>query len=206
MTDVYVVYAAAISAAAAITGAAVPLVTTALREERGTERARQEQERARQEQLAQARHDACVQLLSTVLRLKVLVENNHQYHGPELAERLAEIRQCAADAQVEAVRVALMVPLELADSAQRLAETAGRLADTVTAKTSLAIRGSAEAPDFNELDKGVHTFRELAMADRYPATPAGPGAGPAHGGAVTGAGLWRRPRAWPVLPRRSHRR
>jgi hypothetical protein len=201
MADVAVIYAAVISAAAAITGAAVPLRSAARREERVAERARQERERTQQEQRATERQEACVQLLNTVLGLKVRVESNHQYHGPELAERLAEIRRCVVDARVEGLRVALMVPPELADSAERLAEAARCLAETVIAKTSLEIRGSAETPDVHELDKCVDDFMSLTRA-----MLAGPGAGPARGDAGTAVGRWRRPRAWPVPRRRSRHR
>jgi hypothetical protein len=188
------VAATAVGGAIGIIAATVPLVIAAVREGRRAER-------DRRERLAQERHQACVRLLSTVLGLRVRVENAQVDHGEGLAARLAEIRQCAAEARVEAVGITPMVPADLAGSGKRLAEAAYRLAATVTANTKLQLHGSPEPPDFSELDECVDDFEKFARS-----TLAGPGAAPARDGAGTAVGRWRRPRAWPVPLRRSRRR
>jgi hypothetical protein len=158
MTDVSI-YVAVISAAAGIVGAAVPQVSTAIRDGRRAER-------HRQERIAGARQQACVQLLDTVLNLRVHVADYYDYYGDEMATRLAEIRQYAANAQVEALRVGLMVPVGgLEKAAERLAEAAGRLADTAASVVGRQLGASAQAADFGELDECTAAFRALAKSD-----------------------------------------
>jgi hypothetical protein len=151
MADVSI-YVAVISAGAGIAGASISQVTTAIRDTRRAER-------DRKERLADARHQGCVQLLRTVLELRVRVANNYDYHGEEMAARLAEIRECAARAEVEAVSIALMVPPDLARTAERLAAAAGRLATEATQNASLRLGASTRAPDFSELNDCVTAFK-----------------------------------------------
>lgn len=157
MADVSI-YVAVISAGAGIIGATISQATTAIRDGRRAER-------DRKERLADARHQACVRLLREVLNLRVRVANNQDYHGEEMAARLAEIRECAATVEAEAVGVALMVAPELAKMADHLALAAARLATVATENTSLQLGASTQAPDFSELDDRVAAFKALAVAD-----------------------------------------
>lgn len=162
MTDVSV-YVAVISAGAAIVGASLPQLSAIIQDGRKAKRDRRQAERDRQEQLADQRRRACVQLLRTALRLRVLVMNVQDYHGAELAPLLAEIRDCAATAEVEAVSVALMVPPGHGKAAERLAEAAGRLALVAARNASLQLGASVQPPDFSELDECVQGFKAMAM-------------------------------------------
>jgi hypothetical protein len=162
MTDVSV-YVAVISAGAAIIGASLPQVSAIIQDGRKAKRDRLQAERDRQEQVADQRRRACVQLLRTALRLRVLVMNVQDYHGTELASLLAEIRDCAATAEVEAVSVALMVPPGHGKAAEQLAEAAGRLAFVVARNASLELGASVQPPDFSELDECVQGFKAMAM-------------------------------------------
>ena len=157
MADVSI-YVAVISAAAGIVGATISQATAAIRDGRRAER-------DRKERLADARRQACVQLLRTVLDLRVRVANNADYHGGEMAARLAEIRECAATAEVEAVSVALMVAPELGKVAEQLASAAARLATVATENASLQLGASTQTADFSELDDRVAAFKALAVAD-----------------------------------------
>ena len=151
MVDVSV-YVAVISAAAGIIGATTPQAITVFRDGRRADR-------DRRERIAGARQEACVQLLDTVLKLRVHVADYCDHPGNEKASRLAKIRQCAANAQVEALRIGLMVAAGgLGNAAERLAEAAGRLADTAA-----NLGASAQIADFGELDQCATTFRAFAM-------------------------------------------
>jgi hypothetical protein len=150
MADVSI-YVAVISAAAGIVGATVPQASTAIREARRAER-------DRQDRLSEERRQAYVQLLRTVLDLRVLVANSHEHHGGEMAARLAEMRQFAADARVTAAGIELMVqaPPALGDTAERLAQAADRLAEAVAENASLP-------PDFRELDECIRAFKDQCL-------------------------------------------
>jgi hypothetical protein len=162
MADVSV-YVAVISAGAAIVGASLPQLSAIVQDSRKAKRDRLQAERDRQEHLADQRRQACVQLLRTALRLRVLVVNVQDYHGAGLAPLLAEIRDCAATAEVEAVSVALMVPPGHGKAAERLAEAAGRLAFVAACNASLQLGASVQPPDFSELDECVQGFKAMAM-------------------------------------------
>jgi hypothetical protein len=164
MTDVSV-YVAVISAGAAIIGASLPQLSAVIQDSRKAKRDRLAAERDRQEQLADQRRQACVQLLRTTLRLRVLVVNVQDYRGTELGPLLAEIRECAAAAEVEAVSVALMLSPSQGKAAERLAEAAGRLALVAARNASLELGASVQPPDFSELDECVQGFKAMAMAD-----------------------------------------
>jgi hypothetical protein len=157
MADVSI-YVAVISAGAGIIGATLSQVTAAVQDGRRAER-------DRRDRLADARHRACVRLLRTVLNLRVRVANIQDYHGEDMAGRLAEIRECAATAEAEAVSVALMVAPELAGMADQLASAAARLATAAIENASLQLGASTRAPDFSELDDRVAAFKALAVAD-----------------------------------------
>jgi hypothetical protein len=157
MADVSI-YVAVISAAAGIVGATIPQAATAIRDGRRAER-------DRDERFADTRRQACVQLLRTVLDLRVRVANNQDYHGEEMAARLAAIRECAATAEVEGVSVALLVGPELATAAEQLASAAARLATVAVESASLQLGASTRAPHFGELNDCVAIFKTLAAAE-----------------------------------------
>ena len=158
MADVSV-YVAVIAGTAAIAGAAVPQVSTAIRDGRRAERHRQERN-------ARARQEACVQLLDTVLNLRVHVADYYDSRGDQMTALLPDIRQCSANAQVEALRLGLMVGVgDLDKAAERLVQAAGRLADAAEGVVGRNLGASAETADFGELDECVAAFRTLAKSD-----------------------------------------
>jgi Mn2+/Fe2+ NRAMP family transporter len=145
-----------ISAAAAILGAAVSPVTTVFQSSR---RAQQE----RQERQETARRQACIELLRAAVDLRALVANNHDYHGDEMAARVAQVRQYAADARVHAFNIALLAPRRLAHSAGELAAATGRVAVATAADTDLGMGVSVRAPDFARLDACIDDFTSQAL-------------------------------------------
>lgn len=158
MADVSI-YVAVISGATGVIGASVPQAVTAIRESRRAERDHRERQAA-------ARRQACVDLLRTVLGLRASVANFHDHHGADMAGRLAEIRDRAAAAEVEAAVIALVFQSgELAKAAGRLAEAAGHLVTAAEQNASLDLGVSTGAPDFEELTKRVEIFRVLAVKE-----------------------------------------
>ncbi len=117
----------------------------------------------RVQHLTAVRH-ACMALYDTAADLRTQVQNNHEYHGEEMAARLAQVRQRAADASKHAVSIALMVPPELAHSAWQLAEAAFRVAESAGAGTNLDMGRSVSAPDLADLDARTAAFRERAVS------------------------------------------
>ena len=95
---------ALISPAAAIIGAAVSQLMLTFREGRQANRDRQERDMT-------ARRQACLDLLSAVGQLRAQVAGNYEYHGLEMAGRLAEVRQRAVEAELAAIAVSLCRPV-----------------------------------------------------------------------------------------------
>jgi hypothetical protein len=158
MADVSI-YVAIIAGAAGIAGSAVPQVSTTIRDGHRAER-------QRQERIARARQEACVQLLETVLNLRVHVADYYDSRGDQMAALLADIRQYAANAQVEALRLGLMVGVgDLDKAAERLVQAAGRLADAAEGVAGRHLGAPAQAADFGELDECTAAFRALAKSD-----------------------------------------
>jgi hypothetical protein len=155
MADVSI-YVAVISASAALLGSAIVPVSTA-------HQVRVQARRDRQERRETALRQACMDLLRAAADLRTQVANNHEYHGNEMAARLAQVRQHAADAGVHAVSIALQAQPRLADPARRLAEAADRLAVATAGNTDLAMGVSVRPPDFTELDACVEAFGNSAM-------------------------------------------
>jgi hypothetical protein len=156
MADVSI-YVPVISASAAILGAAVSPVSTVYQQARQARFARREQHatEVRQE---------CIQLLRAVLDLRARVENNCDYHGDQMAARLAGVRQNAADAGVHATSIALLAPRKLANSASELAAAGVRLAASAAKNTDLKLGACVGPPDFGELDGCIMNFRDEAVA------------------------------------------
>jgi hypothetical protein len=152
------VYVAVISAAAGIVGSAVPQATSVIRDSL-------RDRRIRAERLAGQRSRACVGLLRTVLDLRVRVANIYDYYGDQMTEQRAEIRDCAARAEVQAIKVALLgQSTELGEAAQKLAAAAARLAAAAAESASVQLRASTTAPDFTELDKLTEVFKSLTLS------------------------------------------
>ncbi|MGD0699464.1 MAG: hypothetical protein ABSA02_06235 [Trebonia sp.] len=144
-------YVAAITAAAAVLGAAVSPVSAAYQNSRQAVRNRAERRDA-------AVRQACVGLLRAARDLRVQAANTAAYHGPEMGSRLERIRQLGADAALHADEVALLVPVGIADSAALLAAAASRLATSTQANVKSALAASIRDPDFTELDRCIAGF------------------------------------------------
>jgi hypothetical protein len=155
MADVSI-FVPVISAAAAILGAAVLPVTTVFH---SSHQARQE----RFERHDMAGRQACIELLRAAVDLRALVANNHDYHGDEMAARLAQVRQYAADARVHAFNIALIAPQRLADSARELAAATDGVAVAAAKDTDLSMGVSVRAPDFARLDACIADFTKRAL-------------------------------------------
>ena len=112
-----------------------------------------------------ARRQACLDLLSAVGQLRAQVAGNYEYHGLEMAGRLAEVRQRAVEAELAAIAVSLLPPGSLASPAADLADAVRRLAQATQADTDLRNGAmlSGRSPDFAGLDAGVTAFRLTAM-------------------------------------------
>jgi len=157
MTDVPL-SVAVITASAAVLGAAIPQVSIAVQ-------SALQAGRDRQERYQSDMRRACVKLMRAVEDLRTQVANNHDYHGDEMAARLAQVREHAAAAEVQAVRIALLVPQTLAEPAQELAVAASRLAEKAAENTDLVEGVSRLRPDFGELDACVAAFKDVAVND-----------------------------------------
>lgn len=147
------IYVAVIAALAAILGASVTPLTSAAfsaREARG---------KRHEEHMAEVRAES-VELLRTAWDLWAMTQNNHEYHGSEMATRLAKVRERAADAAVGAATITLLTPGLLADAATDLANAAKRLAAVAVANTDLDRGVSKEAPNLAELDSRIDMFVE----------------------------------------------
>ena len=146
-----------ISAGAAVAGAAVTQIISAVRDGRKAKH-------DREERYDDATRQAFVQLLQAAGDLRTQVENNFEYHGDEMPARLAQVRQYAEATRVHAASVALRVPEALAELAEQVATAAGHLALVSAEKTNLQLGAMRELPNFNELDNSVRAFRRAAIA------------------------------------------
>src|SRR5216683_915362 len=136
-------YVAAITAAAGVAGAAIPAIAVIIRDVR-------QAERDRRERRAEAKRQACLDLLRTAGELRTRVANTLQDPGDQIGARLAEIRESEGAVHLHAAGVALLAPGKLAGPAAR-----------DTDRRSITIR----PPDFSGLDESVAAFRRTAVAD-----------------------------------------
>lgn len=165
MADVPV-FVAAITAGAALLGAAITPVSTAIQNSRQVKRDREERHDT-------ALHEACVALLRTIGELRDQVENNYEYPGgDEMGARLAQMRQFVTAAKVHAVSIALLEPRALAKLADQLAKAAERLGVTAAASTDPRVRASNRRPEFGELDACTEAFCEGAVDHARGKSPA----------------------------------
>jgi hypothetical protein len=157
MPDVSV-YAALIAGAAGVSGAAVPAFTLFIQNVR-------QAGRDRRDRSAEAGRQACLDLLRAAGELRMRVANAADYHGTEMAARLAEIRECDAAAQLHAVSVALLAPKKLTEPAAQLAAAAGRLVAVTEQSTNLDRGLIVPRPGFAELDEELTAFRRTVVAN-----------------------------------------
>jgi hypothetical protein len=160
-------YTAAIAAAAAIAGATVPAVTIVIREGRQARRARQDRQ-------ADEKRQACLDLLRAAQQLRVKVANAAQYHGPEMAARLEEIRACEADVQLHAAQAALLTTEELGGLAESLADTADQLTTQAIDRTDMQAGEMPLKPDLHGLKQRIKDFRVAVISERRARTTGGP--------------------------------
>ena len=159
MADVPI-YVAAITAASGILGALVSPFALTYREGRQAKRDRRERE-------VTAKRQACLDLLSAAGQLRTQVANNYEYFGPEMRDRLGEVRRLAAAAELAAVAVSLQAPGEVAEPARKLATASTRLAEHTAADTDLrnGSMNSGSRPSFAELDACVTAFLRAATKE-----------------------------------------
>jgi hypothetical protein len=136
--------AAIISASAAVAGATIPAVATAVTTARMKLHERRESHETE-------RREACLALVQAVGDLRTQVMSNFEYHGPETAARLALVRAHAAAVRLYAIRVALAAP-PLSVPADGLAAAAEQLARATAAATDLNLCAMVNQPDLTELD------------------------------------------------------
>ena len=165
MTDVPL-YTAVIAGCAAVVGAAIPTIGVVVQGALGARRDRQERYEADKGQ-------ACVELVQAAENLRTQVADNHDYHGDEMGERLAQVRAFAALARVQAVRISLMAPQRLSEAAQALAAAASRLAEAAEASTNLQQGASTARPGFRDLEDCIAAFKAEAVRDAQAAKQAG---------------------------------
>jgi hypothetical protein len=152
------VYVAVITAAAAVIGAAVSQVPILIRDVR---QARQD----RRERHSDARRQACLNLLGAAGELQAKVENAGQYHGEDMRDKLAEIRDCAAAVKQNAAAIELLAPRPFAALAASLAREAVVFAQQAVANTDLKLNQMVDLPNSGELEQAAEAFRERAVAE-----------------------------------------
>jgi hypothetical protein len=157
MTDVPT-YVAIITAGAGIIGAAIPQVTTVIRDVR-------QAERDRRERSATATREACVALLRASGEVRTLAEGIRTYRGEPngMRERVAAVRDRAEETQVHAAEVGMLAPARLAESADQVASAASDLARDVLAKTDLDKGIPIDDPDVAKLVDSIAAFRRAAV-------------------------------------------
>jgi ParB-like chromosome segregation protein Spo0J len=97
--------------------------------------------------------------------LRARVANTADYHGDEIGDRLAQIRESEAAIHLHAAAVALLAPENLAEPADLVARAATRLVMAAEEKVDPNAKQMVTKPDFKEFDKSVEAFRDKAVAD-----------------------------------------
>lgn len=150
MQDVSI-YVAIITAGAGLLGAGVAQLPGYARDRRQARQARQD---SRDDSLRQV----CIDLLGAAEELLADVANAVDYHGGEMASRVAGIRTTGATLQERALAAQLLAGGDLASAAERLASVARAFAADAEAKADLSL-GSMRATDPAELTQAVASFR-----------------------------------------------
>lgn len=151
-------YVAIVTAGAGIIGAAIPHVTTVIRDTR-------QAERDRRERLAQALRDVCVDLLRAAGELRTLTENIASYRGDANGMRalVGDVRGHAEATRLHAARVGLEASGQLAESAYQLATAASDLVGDVERNIDMdrgVVIGHASV---NALVSSIAAFQEAAV-------------------------------------------
>lgn len=151
-------YVAIITAGAGIIGAAIPQVTTVIRDGR-------QAERDRRERSASATRDACVALLRASGEVRTLAESIPSYRGEAngMRKRVEEVRGRAEATRVHAAEVSMLAPAKLAEPADQLAGAASDLADDVVRNTDLHQGVPIGNPDVTKLVDCIAAFRAAAV-------------------------------------------
>ena len=118
-------------------------------------------EQERRDQLVERQRAACLDLLSEVSRLRVRAGGATSVPAKKINLYLADVRALAANVQITAANVALLVP-SAQNAADRLAEASVCLADTIGADPANS-RRHIRRPQFSELDIAAKTFLESAV-------------------------------------------
>jgi hypothetical protein len=151
-------YVAVITAGAAIIGAAISQIPILVRDVRQAGQDRRERH-------ADTRRQACLDLLGAADELQTEVANAGQYHGEKMADKLADIRKCAAAVRLHAATIELLAPRTLATAADRLAKEAAKFAGLAVENTDLKLNQMVGVPGPGDLDQATEAFRELAVAE-----------------------------------------
>ena len=151
-------YVALITAAAAIVGASLPLITTLLRDVR-------QAERDRRERIAGSQQQVCLNLLGSAGELRTQVENAADYQGPKMTDLLAEIRKSAEAVRQNAAIVELLAPVKLGEPAERLAKTAEKLTAAAVEGTDLKNGQMVKVPSTAELAGAMSAFKDQARTE-----------------------------------------
>jgi hypothetical protein len=149
---------AGITAVAGIIGAAIPQVTTVIRDVR-------QAERDRRERSASATRAACVALLRASGEVRTLTEGIRGYRGDAngMRERVEEVRRRAEATRVHAAEVSMLVPARLAEPADQVASAASALADDVVRNTDLNQGVPIGDPDISKLVDSIAAFKSAAV-------------------------------------------
>jgi hypothetical protein len=151
-------YVAVITAGAAVIGAAIPQVPILIRDVRQAGQDRRERH-------ADARRQACLNLLGAAGELQAKVANAGHYHGKDMRDRLAEIRDCAAAVKLHAATIELLAARPFAVLADSLAKEAAKFAEQAVENTDLKLNQMVEIPNPGQLERAAETFRERAVAE-----------------------------------------
>ena len=156
MTNVPI-YVAMITAAAGIIGAAIPQVTTLIRDVRQAERDRRERSTG-------AIRDACIELLRAGGELHILVASLSNYRGDTsgMRARVDQVRSQAEATRLYAASVGLQAPDSLTGPAEKMAIAASGLADEVVRNTDVDQGVTVGNPYTSELSDCINNFRDEA--------------------------------------------
>lgn len=148
--------AAIVAGTAAVLGAAISPVSTAYQNARQAVRDRAEVRET-------ATRQACMDLLSSARNLRVQVANTAAYHGREMGPRLERVRQLAADVDSNSDNVTMLVPVNLAASATRVAAAVSLLLAWTEVNINSDLGASIRDPDFIELNSCIADFSTRAV-------------------------------------------
>lgn len=154
------IYVALITASA---GAAISAASIAYQNARQAERDRRQRREERHQRHVEEARTVCMNLLRAAIDLRTQVENNKGYQGEEMRFRLAQVRQHASDAELNAFLIGMIEPYVFGDLAEKLAKAARRLALAAAENTNLEMKMSTEVPDLGELNDCIDTFSRTAV-------------------------------------------